>query len=111
MITEKLEEGSELNEIVLQEKLGEEGAIELCKALKDVNKNLGYKHLQSIRIWEGDLGNQGVAAFCRYISETGAEKLSLLEFMNCNIGVLGCEIIGRLLSPNAKNDLCNLPAR
>lgn len=102
LINEKIDEGSDLNELVIHESIGEDGAIELCKALKEVNNKQGYKHLQSIRIWEGNLGNQGVAAFCRYISETCADKVNLLEFMNCNIGVLGCEIISRLLSPSTK---------
>ncbi len=99
LINEKLEEGLDLNEIVLHEKIKEEGAIELCRALKACNKNEGYKHVQSIRIWEGELGNQGIAAFYRFILETRQYKINVLEFINCNIGVLGCEFISRLLSP------------
>lgn len=101
-INEKIDDGSHLNEIVLQEKIGQEGAIELCRALKACNKGEGYKHLQSIRVWEGDLENQGVGAFYRFMLETKQYKINLLEFMNCNIGVLGCEFLSRILSPNTQ---------
>ena len=101
-INAKLEEDMDLPELLIDEKLNEDGAIELCRALKTVNKGEGYKHLQSIRIWEGNIGNQGVRAFYNYIDEYKVYKISLLEFINCEIGELGCEFISRLLNFNTQ---------
>lgn len=99
LINSKLEEGSDLNELLLQDRIKEEGAIEICNALKACNKNEGYKHLQSIRIWEGELGNQGLFAFVKYMIEKKQYKISILEFINCSLGVLSCEFLSRLLNP------------
>ena len=99
LINDKLEEGVDLNEILLQEKLKEEGTIELCKALKSCNKGEGYKHLQSIRIWEGELCNQGIGSIYRFMLETKQYKISIIELINCSIGILGCEFLSRLLNP------------
>lgn len=90
-----LEEGGNLNELLINEYIGEEGCIEFARALKTIN----YKHLQSIRIWEGQIGNQGVRAFYNFISEYKVNSIQLIELINCGFGVLGCEFLSRLLNP------------
>jgi Ran GTPase-activating protein (RanGAP) involved in mRNA processing and transport len=107
-LDEKLEEDVDLQEVLIDEKIGEENAFEFCKALKHVNKQEGYKHLESIRIWEGNLGNQGVRAFYLYISETKAYKIKVLEFINCNFDDLGCEFISRIINSPFNIKILNL---
>ena len=54
-----------------------------------------------MRIWDGDIGDEGVRAFYQFMNDTGNTSIQLVEFMNCNIGVLGCEFISRIFSnPN-----------
>lgn len=98
-INDKLEEDSHLQELLIDEKIGEESMIQFSKALKLTNKNLGYKHLQSIRVWEGNINNQGLRAFYTYIVETKNYNINILEFINCGIEKLGCEFISRMLNP------------
>lgn len=98
-INEKIDDSTNLQELLIDEKIGEEGLIEFCKALKMVNKNEGYKHLQSIRVWEGNINNQGIRAIYTYINEKKNYKINLLEFINCNISELGCEFLSRLFNP------------
>jgi hypothetical protein len=98
-INSKLEEDTHLQELLIDDKIGEEGMIQFSKALKLTNKNLGYKHLQSIRVWEGNIGNQGLRSFYNYIVETKNYNINILEFINCGIEKLGCEFISRMLYP------------
>lgn len=104
-INEKIDEGLDLPELLIDEKIGEDGAIELCRALKTTNKEEGYKHLQSIRVWEGNIGNQGLRAFYLYMVEKKNYKISTLEFINCLIGELGCEFISRMLNPTGSHNI------
>lgn len=56
-------------------------------------------HCKSIRIWDGDIGDEGVRAIHQYIIDTNNPKVELIEFLNCGIGPLGCEFISRMLNP------------
>lgn len=94
-INERLEEDTHLQELLIDEKIGEESMIQFSKALKLT----GYRHLQSIRVWEGNINNQGLRAFYTYVVETKNFNVNVMEFINCGIGKLGCEFISRMLNP------------
>jgi len=49
-----------------------------------------------LRIWDGDIGDEGVRAFYQFIIDTGNTSIQLVEFLNCEISVLGCEFISRI---------------
>ena len=49
-----------------------------------------------MRIWDGDIGDEGVRAFYQFIIDTGNTSIQLVEFLNCEISVLGCEFISRI---------------
>lgn len=61
-----------------------------------LSKGKGYDHCKSIRIWDGNLGDEGVRAFYQFIVDTNKASISLIELLNCNIGPLGCEFISRM---------------
>ena len=56
--------------------------------------------LKSLRIWEGELGDEGVRNIVKFIIETNNSSLKLIELLNCNIGPLGCEFISRIFEPS-----------
>ena len=58
-----------------------------------------------MRIWDGDIGDEGVRAFCQFILDTDNTSIQLVELMNCNIGVLGCEFISRIFDKDRVNKI------
>ena len=89
-LVEVMEEGdSKLPEILVNERIGENGAKAIANGLRMANKGTGYNHCQAIRIWDGDIGNEGVKAFYQFITDTNKTQIALLEFLNCNIEALG----------------------
>ena len=105
-VEDTLDEGDDLNEILVNDKIGEFGARALATGLKRSTKDdKGMPILKSLRIWEGDIGDEGVRAIHQFIIETNNSSLNLLEFLNCNIGPLGCEFISRIFEPSLP---CNI---
>ena len=100
-IEEIMDEGEDLNEILVNDKIGEFGARALATALRRSTKGeKGMPILKSLRIWEGELGDEGVRNIVKFIIETNNSSLKLIEFLNCNIGPLGCEFISRIFEPS-----------
>ena len=100
-VEEIQDEGDDLNEILVNEKIGEFGARALAMALRRSTKGeKGMPILKSMRIWEGELGDEGVRNIVKFIIETNNSSLKLIEFLNCNIGPLGCEFISRIFEPS-----------
>jgi Ran GTPase-activating protein (RanGAP) involved in mRNA processing and transport len=100
-VEEIMDEGEDLNEILVNDRIGEFGARALALALKRSTKGeKGMPILKSLRIWEGELGDEGVRNIVKFIIETNNSSLKLIEFLNCNIGPLGCEFISRIFEPS-----------
>ena len=100
-IEEILDEGEDLNEILVNDRIGEFGARALATALRRSTKGeKGMPILKSLRIWEGELGDEGVRNIVKFIIETNNSSLKLIEFLNCNIGPLGCEFVSRIFEPS-----------
>ena len=100
-IEEIMDEGEDLNEILVNDRIGEFGARALATALRRSTKGeKGMPILKSLRIWEGELGDEGVRNIVKFIIETNNSSLKLIEFLNCNIGPLGCEFISRIFEPS-----------
>ena len=100
-IEEIMDEGEDLNEILVNERIGEFGARALATALRRSTKGeKGMPILKSLRIWEGELGDEGVRDIINFIIQTNNSSLKLIEFLNCNIGPLGCEFISRIFEPS-----------
>lgn len=54
-----------------------------------------------MRIWKGNIGDEGLRFISKYLSSTN--KLELLDLMDNNISSLGCEFLGKsLCSINCK---------
>ena len=105
-IEDMIDEGDDLNEILLNERVGEFGARALALALKRCTKNeKGMPILKSLRIWEGEIGDEGMRAIHQFIIETNNSSLNLIELLNDNIGPLGCEFISRIFEPSLP---CNI---
>ena len=109
-IVTKVEEiingGGDLNEIIVNDKLGEFGARALATALRlSTKEGKGMPILKSLRILEGELGDEGVRNLVKFIIETNNSSLKLIEFLNCDIGPLGCEFISRIFEPSLP---CNM---
>ena len=100
-IEDILDEGEDLNEILIMEKIGEFGARALALALRRSTKgDKGMPILKSLRIWEGEIGDEGVRSIVKFIIETNNSSLRLIELLNCNIGPLGCEFVSRIFEPS-----------
>ena len=105
-IEECIDEGEDLNEILISEKIGEFGARALSKALSNSTKDgKGFPILKALRIWEADIGDEGVRELHQFIINTNNASLSLMEFLNCNIGPLGCEFISRVFEPSLPGNI------
>jgi len=105
-VEDMIDEGDDLNEILLNERVGEFGARALALALKRCTKNeKGMPILKSLRIWEGEIGDEGMRAIHQFIIETNNSSLNLIELLNDNIGPLGCEFISRIFEPSLP---CNI---
>lgn len=103
---ECLDEGEDLQEILINEKIGEFGARALCKALQNSTKDgKGFPLLKSLRIWEADIGDEGVRAIHQFIINTNNASIGLIELLNCNIGPLGCEFISRVFEPSLPGNI------
>ena len=100
-VEEIMDEGDDLNEILVNERIGEFGARALATALRRSTKGeKGMPILKSLRIWEGELGDEGVRDIVNFIIQTNNSSLKLIELLNCNIGPLGCEFISRIFEPS-----------
>ena len=100
-VEEIMDEGDDLNEILVNERIGEFGARALATALRRSTKGeKGMPILKSLRIWEGELGDEGVRDIVNFIIQTNNSSLKLIEFLNCNIGPLGCEFVSRIFEPS-----------
>ena len=58
-----------------------------------------------MRLWDADIGDEGVRAFCQFMLDTGNTSIQLVEMMNCGIGVLGCEFISRIFDKERANKI------
>lgn len=56
--------------------------------------------MQILRIWDGDIGDQGARYLSIFVTETRNASLSILELLNCGIGPLGCVMISRMFEPS-----------
>jgi Ran GTPase-activating protein (RanGAP) involved in mRNA processing and transport len=61
--------------------------------------------MKSLRIWDGDLGDQGVRYFFEFIDQTNKSCINLIEWLNCGIGVLGCEFVSRIFDPKLSTNI------
>jgi len=52
--------------------------------------------LKTLRILEGELGDEGVRNLVKFLIETNNSSIKIMEFLNCNINPLGCEFISRI---------------
>jgi Ran GTPase-activating protein (RanGAP) involved in mRNA processing and transport len=53
-----------------------------------------------VRIWDGDIGDEGCRAFQQFITDKRNSSVTILELLNCGIGPLGCEFISRMFEPS-----------
>lgn len=105
---EKIKEDSHINEIFIPETLGPEKTDHLFNTLslvKDKDEKLGYKHLQSLRLWQSQILDDGVPAIFNYLETVKAPNLKILELKDCNIGVEGCQLISEMLNPLLNSDI------
>lgn len=91
-----------LTDIIIWEPIGSSGVRALANALRDVE----YKHTRNIRFWKANTEDEGVRAVCQFL--TMNPVVLTLEFMECDMGPLGCEFISTLLGPDVKNPLQTL---
>lgn len=105
-VEECLDEGEDLSEILIPEKIGEFGCRALCKALSLSSKDgKGMPTLKSLRIWEGEIGDEGARAIHQFIINTNNASIALIELLNCNIGPLGCEFLSRVFEPSLPGNI------
>ena len=87
------EEGKEITKLHMWEELGWVGVKAITEALKAV----AYPHLQSIRLWKTYCEDEGVRAICSFLEKSAT--VQCLELLDDKVTPLGCEFIGRTLSP------------
>ena len=56
--------------------------------------------LKSLRICEREIGDEGIRTIHQFIIETNNSLLNLIELLNDNIDLLGCEFISRIYEPS-----------
>lgn len=102
-----LEEGTNLQQIVLYEEIGPVGIRSIFDALYD----LDYQHVKVINVWKAKAEDEGVRSICNFIVKTkNINKLDLLENQITPLGfifyfwfyLLGCQFLSRVLLPNSQ---------
>jgi hypothetical protein len=88
------EEGDEIKKLHMWEELGWPGV----KAIVDSLKMVNYPHLLSIRLWKTYCEDEGVRAICEFLKACPSPLLCL-ELLDNKVTHLGCEFIGKALSP------------
>lgn len=68
------------------------------KAIVDSLKMVNYPHLISIRLWKTYCEDEGVRAICEFLKGCPSPLLCL-ELLDNKVTHLGCEFIGKALSP------------
>ena len=95
-----------LKYILLNERVGEFGLRALSLTLKRSTKdNKGIPILKSLRIWEGEIEDEGIRTIHQFIIETNNSSLNLIELLNDNIASLECEFISRIFESSLP---CNI---
>ena len=90
-----------LKYILLNERVGEFGLRALSLTLKRSTKdNKGISILKSLRILEVEIEDEGIRTIHQFIIETNNSLLNLIELLNDNIDLLGCEFISRIYEPS-----------
>ena len=59
--------------------------------------NCNYKHIISIRLWNGHVQDEGLRVISNYIMKN--RNVEILELLDCEITPLGCEFLNRALIP------------
>eukprot|EP01017_Pseudomicrothorax_dubius_P005547 TRINITY_DN11426_c0_g1_i1.p1 TRINITY_DN11426_c0_g1~~TRINITY_DN11426_c0_g1_i1.p1 ORF type:complete len:323 (+),score=93.98 TRINITY_DN11426_c0_g1_i1:64-969(+) len=88
------EEGGDIEALHVWEEAGAIGVRAIMEAMIEIK----YQHTKSIRFWKAKAQDEGVRATCQFL-ETN-KTVRVLEFMDCEVGVLGAEFIGRVLEPS-----------
>jgi len=70
------------------------------KAITESLKTVGYNKLFSLRLWKSYIEDEGVRAICDFLH--GNVSVLCLELMDNKITPLGCEFIGRTITPGPK---------
>ena len=69
----------------------------------DALRQVNYGHALSIRFWKTQCEDEGVRAICQYAKQTPGIKI--IELLDNEITVLGCEFLSKILAPEAKMNL------
>jgi hypothetical protein len=88
-----LEEDKEITKLHLWEELGWPGV----KAIVESLKAAAYPHLRSIRLWKTYCEDEGVRQICSFLERNAS--VVCLELLDNKVTPLGCEFIGRTLTP------------
>lgn len=67
---------------------------------------LSYKHLKSLRLWKVNAQDEGVRAICIYINKM--KLLEVLDLLDNEIGLLGCQFLSKILHPASQCKLIKL---
>ena len=62
-----------------------------------------YKHIVSLRLWECNIGDEGVAHLCNFLSTN--KSIETLDLLKNKITDAGCEFMGRVLGPTSETPL------
>ena len=54
-----------------------------------------YKHVISLRLWECNIGDEGVAHLCQFLN--GNKSVETLDLLKNKITATGCDFLGRVL--------------
>ena len=89
------EEGEKITKFHLWEELGWPG----IKAIIESLKQASYPHCQSIRLWKTYCEDEGVRSICSFLAM--CSSILCLEMLDNKITPLGCEFLGKTLTPGA----------
>jgi hypothetical protein len=96
-----IDEEEYLNYILLNERVWKFRVRVLSLTLKGCKKdNKGMPILKSLRICEREIGDEWIRTIHQFIIETNNSLLNLIELLNDNIDLLGCEFISRIYEPS-----------
>lgn len=74
-------------------------------AVNDVNKKPGYKHINSLRVFDCLVYDEGFSFILKYFQTCNSSNLKILDMRNCRLGTGACKDLAEIMNPSNISDI------
>lgn len=108
LFREKIKEEDNINEFNISGDLtfDEFGCIiNALTTVNDVNKKPGYKHINSLRVFDCLVYDEGFSLIMKYFQASNSSNLKILDLRNCKLGIGSCKYLAEIMNPSNISDI------